>query len=150
MLASALEPVGHRVFGSKLLKIPRLRPRVSSFSIEEIRLWRSAHSGRRWLKLIVFSRSLIKNAFKLFVFLAALFGLFLLVSFLAFYHLLSVGEFRRFLIDEIEQNTKFKVQLGEARLEVGRILGVGFHDPALSKPAAVASLIPAERITARV
>ncbi|HXK27186.1 MAG TPA: AsmA-like C-terminal domain-containing protein [Candidatus Binatia bacterium] len=98
----------------------------------------------------MFSRSLIIKAFKLFVFLAALFGLFLLVSFLAFYHLLSVGEFRRFLIDEIEQNTKFKVQLGEARLEVGRILGVGFHDLALSEPDAVAPVITAERITARV
>ena len=106
--------------------------------------------GRRWLKLIVFSRSLIKKAFKLFVFVAALFGLFLLISFLAFYHLLSVGEFRHFLIAEIEQNTKFKVQLGEAKLEVGRILGVGFHDFALSEPDAVAPVITAERITARV
>ncbi len=92
----------------------------------------------------------MKKALKLLVLVAALFGLFLLVSFLAFYHLLSVGEFRRFLIAEIEQNTNFKVQLGEAKLEVGRILGVGFHDLTLSEPDAVAPVITAERITARV
>ena len=92
----------------------------------------------------------MKKALKLSVFVAALFGLFLLVSFLAFYHLLSVGEFRRFLIAEIEQNTKFKVQLSEAKLEVGRILGVGFHDLALSEPGDAAPVITAERITARV
>src|SRR3990172_3026567 len=92
----------------------------------------------------------MKTALKLLVFVAALFGLFLIVSFLAFYHLLSVGEFRRFLIGEIEQNTKFKVQLGEAKLEVGRILGVGFHDLALSEPGGAEPVITAGRITARV
>lgn len=92
----------------------------------------------------------MKKALKLSVLVAALFGLFLLVSFLAFYHLLSVGEFRRFLITEIEQNTKFKVQLGEAKLEVGRILGVGFHDFALFEPGDAEPVITAERITARV
>ena len=92
----------------------------------------------------------MKKALKLLVFVAALFGLFLLVLFLAFYHLISVGEFRRFLIDEIEQNTKFKVQLGEAKLEVGRILGVGFYDLALSEPDRAEPVITAERITARV
>ena len=92
----------------------------------------------------------MKKALKLLVLVAALFGLFLLVSFLAFYHLLSVGEFRRFLVSEIEENTKFKVQLGEAKLEVGRILGVGFHDLALSEPGDAAPVITAERITARV
>jgi uncharacterized protein YhdP len=92
----------------------------------------------------------MKKALKLLVLAAALFGLFLLVSFLAFYHLLSVGEFRHFLVSEIEQNTKFKVQLGEAKLEVGRILGVSFHDLALSEPGDAEPVITAERITARV
>lgn len=92
----------------------------------------------------------MRTILKLLVFVVAAFGLFLLVSFLAFYHLLSVGEFRRFLSDEIEHNTKFKVHLGDARLEVGRILGVGFHDLALSEPGGAAPVITAERITARV
>ena len=92
----------------------------------------------------------MRTTLKLLVFAAALFGLFLIVSFLAFYHLLSVGEFRRFLISEIEQNTKFNVRLGEAQLEVGRILGVGFHDLALSEPGDAEPVITAERITARV
>jgi hypothetical protein len=92
----------------------------------------------------------MRTTLKLLVFAAALFGLLLIVSFLAFYHLLSVGEFRRFLIGEIEQNTKFNVRLGEAHLEVGRILGVGFHDLALSEPGGAEPVITAERITARV
>ncbi len=92
----------------------------------------------------------MRTTLKLLVFAAALFGLFLIVSFLAFYQLLSVGEFRRFLIGEIEQNTKFNVRLGEAQLEVGRILGVGFHDLALSEPGGAEPVITAERITARV
>jgi hypothetical protein len=92
----------------------------------------------------------MRTTLKLLVFAAALFGLFLIVSFLAFYQLLSVGEFRRFLISEIEQNTNFNVRLGEAQLEAGRILGVGFHDLALSEPGGAEPVITAERITARV
>jgi hypothetical protein len=92
----------------------------------------------------------MRTTLKLMVFAAALFGLFLIVSFLAFYQLLSVGEFRRFLISEIEQNTNFNVRLGEAQLEVGRFLGVGFHDVALSEPGGAEPVITAERITARV
>ncbi|HZD39555.1 MAG TPA: hypothetical protein VE131_02460, partial [Terriglobales bacterium] len=60
--------------------------------------------------------------------------LLVLVSGLAFYHLVRVGEFRRFLIRELEQKTDLKVQLGEANFEFGRRLGIVFNQITLSEP----------------
>src|SRR5262245_10790915 len=76
--------------------------------------------------------------------------LFVIVASLAFYHLIRTGELQRYLISEIESKTEFKVQLGDAELEMGRILGVAFSDFALSEPGAMSPAITAERITARV
>jgi hypothetical protein len=76
--------------------------------------------------------------------------LLVIVASLAFYHLISAGELRRYLISEIESKTEFKVQLGEADLALGRILGIGFSDFALSEPDAARPAITAQRITARV
>lgn len=92
----------------------------------------------------------MKKALKLCGFIVAATLFFLVVAFAAFRHLISVGEFRRFLIEEIERNTKFKVQLGEAELEAGRFIGISFRDLALSEPNGVAPVLTAERITARV
>jgi uncharacterized protein YhdP len=69
---------------------------------------------------------------------------------LAFYQLVRVGEFRRFIVNEIEQQTEIKVQLGEAHLEIGRILGISFHNVALTELQAVRPAITAEQVTARV
>ena len=76
--------------------------------------------------------------------------LFVIVAVLAFYHLIRAGDLQRFLISEIEAKTEFKVQLGEADLAVGRILGIGFSDFALSEPGVPRPAITAQRITARV
>jgi uncharacterized protein involved in outer membrane biogenesis len=76
--------------------------------------------------------------------------LLVIVATLAFYHLVSAGELRRLLISEIEAKTEFKVQLGEADLAVGRILGIGFNDFTLSEPDVSRPAITAQRITARV
>jgi len=92
----------------------------------------------------------MRKALKLFTFVAFTFLLFLVVAATAFYHLIRVGEFRRFLVSEIEQNTELKVRLGEADLEIGRILGIGFRDVAISEPDGTQPAITAERITARV
>ena len=73
-----------------------------------------------------------------------------IVASIAFYHLIRTGDLRRFLVSEIEAKTEFKVQLGEADLAIGRILGVGFSDFALSESDATRPAITAERITARV
>jgi uncharacterized protein YhdP len=86
---------------------------------------------------------------KLAGFLAAALLLFFIVVSLAFYQLMRTGEFRRYLISEVEQNTDFKVQLGEADLEIGRILGISFSNVAVAETGAAPAL-SAERVTARV
>jgi uncharacterized protein YhdP len=92
----------------------------------------------------------MRKILKLFAFLAFAGVLFLLVISLAFYHLVRIGEFRRYIVSEIEQQTALKVQLGEAHLEFGRILGVAFHDVAVSESDALPPAISAEQVTARV
>ncbi|HEU4344396.1 MAG TPA: AsmA-like C-terminal domain-containing protein [Candidatus Binatia bacterium] len=90
------------------------------------------------------------KALKLCGFLVFTVFLFLVAVSLAFYHLVQVGELRRFLIGQIERQTDLKVQLGAAQLEIGKILGVSFHDLALTEPERSQPEIMAERITARV
>ena len=92
----------------------------------------------------------MRKALKLFGVILSTLVLLVIVASLAFYHLISAGELQRYLISEIESKTEFKVQLGEADLAVGRILGIGFSDFALSEPDAVRPSISAQRITARV
>ena len=92
----------------------------------------------------------MKKALKLCAFLAFTGLLFLVAVALAFYHLVRVGEFRRFLMDEIEQHTDLKVELGEAELQIGWVLGIAFHDVALSEKDAARPAITVRRVTARV
>ena len=92
----------------------------------------------------------MKRAGKVLVFCGCGFLLLLGVAILAFYHLVQIGEFRAFLVDEIERQTDFKVQLGDGNLEVGRILGVGFKDVALAEPNGGEAIIKAQHVTARV
>ncbi|HET7006937.1 MAG TPA: AsmA-like C-terminal domain-containing protein [Candidatus Binatia bacterium] len=76
--------------------------------------------------------------------------LFFVVCTVAFYYRVRVGEFRSFLIDEIEKNSALKVGLGAADLEIGWVTGVGFRDVAIAMPESAVPEIAAERITARV
>ena len=92
----------------------------------------------------------MKKLVKLCGLAAATLLLFLVIAVLAFYHLIRVGEFRRFLISELERQTELKVQLGEADLDMGLTSGIGFRDLTLSEPAAPQAAITAERITVRV
>ncbi len=92
----------------------------------------------------------MRKALKFIGFISVTLVLFFIVSSLAFYHLMRTGEFRHFLIDEIERQTELKVQLGEADLEIGWITGVTFGQLGLSEPGAAKPAITAERITARV
>ena len=92
----------------------------------------------------------MKKLVKLCGLTAATLLLFLVIAALAFYHLIRVGEFRRFLISELERQTELKVQMGEADLDIGLISGIGFRDLTLSEPAASRPAITAERITVRV
>ena len=92
----------------------------------------------------------MKKVFKLFAFVAFTFLLFLTVAVTAFYHLVRVGEFRRFLVSEIEQNTELKVYFGDGDLEFGRILGIAFRDVSIGEPDAPQAAITAKRVMARV
>ena len=92
----------------------------------------------------------MRIALKFFGVIISAVVLLVIVATLAFYHLIAAGELRRLLISEIEAKTQFKVQLGEADLALGRILGIGFSDFALSEPDVPRSAITAQRITARV
>ena len=62
--------------------------------------------------------------------------LFFIVASVAFYYLIRIGEFQRFVVSEIEGKTELKIQLGDAEVEMGRILAIGFRDFALSEPGA--------------
>lgn len=92
----------------------------------------------------------MKRAGKILAFFC--FGGLLLIGagLLAFYHLVQAGDFRAFLVHEIEQQTQFKVQLGEGTLEVGRILGVGFRDVSFAEPESQTAALTAQHVTARV
>ena len=92
----------------------------------------------------------MRKALKLLGFLSATLVLFFVVAALAFYHLVRIGEVRRFLVDEIERQTELKVQLGGADLEIGWTTGIVFRDVAVSEPGAAVPALTAERVTARV
>jgi uncharacterized protein YhdP len=92
----------------------------------------------------------MRKALKLIGFLSVTAVLFFIVSSLAFYYLIRVGEIRRFLIEEVEKNTELKVGLGAAEMEIGWVTGIVFRDLAVSLPDASQPAITAERVTARV
>ena len=92
----------------------------------------------------------MRRLLKIIGFVSATLILLVIVSGLAFYHLMRVGEVRRFLIEEIEARTQLRAQLGAADLEIGWITGIVFRDLALSEPEAARPAITAERVTARV
>src|SRR5215208_2062757 len=92
----------------------------------------------------------MRKLLKIGVFIGITVVLFFGVCTIAFYHLVSVGEFRTFLIEEIEKNTALKVGLGAAELEIGWVTGVGFRDVAIAMPESTMPEIAAERVTARV
>jgi autotransporter translocation and assembly factor TamB len=70
----------------------------------------------------------MRKALKLLGFLSATLVLFFVVASLAFYHLVRIGEVRRFFIDEIEKQTDLRVQLSGADLEIGWTTGIVFRD----------------------
>jgi uncharacterized protein involved in outer membrane biogenesis len=92
----------------------------------------------------------MRKVLKLIGFAAVTLVLFFIVASMAFYHLIRVGEFRRFLIEEVEKNTALKVDLGEAELEIGWITGIVFRRLAVSEPGTAKPAITAESVTARV
>ena len=72
--------------------------------------------------------------------------LFLIAAGFALYHLARTGDFRRYLIAAIEQQTGLKAALGDAELDIGGILGVSFGNLAMTESDLAAPALSAERI----
>jgi uncharacterized protein YhdP len=92
----------------------------------------------------------MKKFLKIVAFLGAGLLLVFAVALVAFYHLIQVGEFRRFLVGEFEQHTGLKVEVGEAEVEMGRVMGISFHDFTLRESEEGRAVITAPRIVIRV
>lgn len=92
----------------------------------------------------------MKKLVKIVGFLGIALALFFVVVLVIFYGLIQVGELRRILISEIEKQTRLRVSLGEAELEVGRIVGISFADLGLMAPDSDRPVITAQRTLVRV
>jgi uncharacterized protein involved in outer membrane biogenesis len=69
---------------------------------------------------------------------------------LAFYHLIQVGEFRRFLVSELEKRTRLKASVGSAEVRLGKVTGISFGDFALLEPDTGRPVMTSERVLVRV
>jgi uncharacterized protein involved in outer membrane biogenesis len=92
----------------------------------------------------------MRRVLKLAGFVSAVLILFIVVSALAVYQLVRVGEVHRFLSAEIEKRTELHTQLGSADLEIGWITGIAFSNLVLSEPGASQPAITARKVTARL
>ncbi len=92
----------------------------------------------------------MNKVFKLIGFSAVALALFFAVALFIFYRLVQVGEFRRFLIGEIERRTNLKVRIGEAELQMGRVVGISFDDLALMEPDNDRPVLTAQKALVRV
>jgi hypothetical protein len=92
----------------------------------------------------------MKKFVKILGLLCAVLLLAFAVAIFAFYHLIRVGEFSRFLVGEFDQRTGLKMEVGEAEVEMGRVLGVSFRDFVLRGPGQSRPVIVAPRMVIRV
>jgi hypothetical protein len=76
--------------------------------------------------------------------------LFFAAATFAFYHLIEVGEFRRFLIDQFESRSGLRLEIGEAKVEIGWVLGVSFRDFTLHDPQRQIAVVTAPKVLIRV
>ena len=76
--------------------------------------------------------------------------LFFAAAAFAFYHMIQVGELRRFLVGEFEARSGLKLEIGAAEIEVGRVLGVSFHDLALKNADGTMTVVAARKALIRV
>src|SRR5689334_12585367 len=76
--------------------------------------------------------------------------LFFAAATFAFYHLIQVGELRRFLVSEFESRSGLKVDVGEAEVELGWVLGVSFRDFTLRDPSRNVIVLDAPKVFIRL
>ncbi len=90
---------------------------------------------------------------KIAIIAGVLIGGALLISaavFFAVSHLIEAGELRRYLIHEFEARTGLKVEVGETRVALGRVMGVSFENLVLRDPAENRAILTAPLISMRV
>lgn len=92
----------------------------------------------------------MKRLLKVIGLLGALMMLALLVAAALVYRFIQVGELRRFLTSEIERQTQLRVSVGEAELEMGKVLGISFSDVALMEPESDRPVITAQKALVRM
>ncbi|MBI2985519.1 MAG: AsmA-like C-terminal domain-containing protein [Deltaproteobacteria bacterium] len=92
----------------------------------------------------------MKKLFKIIGLLGMALALFFVVVLFAFYRLVQVGELRRFLISEIERRTHLRVSVGEAELQMGKIVGISFTDLAVRTAESDRPVIAAQKTFIRV
>ena len=83
-------------------------------------------------------------------FAAGAFLLFFAAAVFAFYHMIQVGELRRFLVGEFEARSGLKLEIGAAEIEIGRVLGVSFRDLALKNADGTMTVVAAPKALIRV
>lgn len=94
--------------------------------------------------------ALMKTLLKILGLLGIAAVLLFTVALVAFYHLIQVGEFRRFLIGEVEKETQMRVALGEAELEMGWVMGVALNGIVLIEPESGRPVVTARKVLMRV
>lgn len=92
----------------------------------------------------------MKKLLKILAFLGITLVLLVVVVVAAFYHLIERGEFRRFLLSELESRTQLKVNVGSADIRFGRVMGISFRDLALLEPGSGRPVLTSERVLVRV
>lgn len=92
----------------------------------------------------------MKKLFKIISLAGIALIVFLAIVLFTFYHLVQIGELRRFLISEIERRTQLRVSVGEAELQMGKVVGISFGDLALMEPDNDRPLITAQKTLIRV
>ncbi|MFQ5851649.1 MAG: AsmA-like C-terminal domain-containing protein [Candidatus Binatia bacterium] len=74
----------------------------------------------------------------------------MLVILLVLTYLIRVGEFRSFIIREVEGRTQMKARMGEMDLQLGKVIGISIRDFALREKDDTPPVIKARRVLIRV
>lgn len=92
----------------------------------------------------------MKKLLKVASFFAVALVLLAVALLLALYHLIQGGEFRRFLVSELEKRTRLKASVGSAEVRLGKVTGISFRDFALLEPDTGRPVMTSERVVVRV
>jgi uncharacterized protein involved in outer membrane biogenesis len=92
----------------------------------------------------------MRKVLTIFAYAVAALLLFFAAAVFAFYHMIQVGELRRYLVGEFEARSGLKLEIGASEVELGRVLGVSFNDFALKSADGGMTVVAAPKILIRV